>query len=507
MTFLVLVTLFLPYAKADQLSQEFVEPVKNWSFEEVSGPPCALEDWSTNNGGWQYRRTDINGDGVVNILDLKKVKLAYSGYIDEPRADVNCNGVVDILDVKKVELAMSGYIEVDDNRIHGSYSWYTSGGGDYLMWQWLDVDVVSASKDKGATFSFWFYPESVAEDGSQNNARAEIYYEYDGGSDTINGVWVAPTELNWWNAYVIASLPLTTTAIKVIIHGTPDFKAYIDSVSLSITNHQSTSTDMGNLGVGVNIYEWHTVEGVTYDGVVHFVASAYVEPTEVGPYLGNPCKVIMLELKVELLPNDGESTQQQGQLHVTLCTQQNNEGVEVPPVGPQNLETVTAEPAASLITYATGLAIGIGIGTLTMGAGCAISAIVIKTFLSGTSSSIVGAVIKHSLKQDVYVPDDACAEGGTDYFTLAQWWYPSVPVLTPPDAPEPQEKFIESAGGQHELIWVFDSDTADSFQIRVTATATFGELFEDYMSYPPNKAWMLIFPMTESVSTTVTIVP
>jgi len=53
---------------------------------------------------------DVNGDGKVDIGDVKKVKLAYSGVIEEPRADLNGDGVVDIGDVKKIKLIYSGII-------------------------------------------------------------------------------------------------------------------------------------------------------------------------------------------------------------------------------------------------------------------------------------------------------------------------------------------------------------------------------------------------------------
>jgi len=78
-------------------------------------PAIALASMIT--GGvltWLYARSlalgDVNRDGEVNILDVKKVKLAYSGLIEEPRADLDDNGVVNILDVKKVKLIYSGIL-------------------------------------------------------------------------------------------------------------------------------------------------------------------------------------------------------------------------------------------------------------------------------------------------------------------------------------------------------------------------------------------------------------
>jgi len=53
---------------------------------------------------------DVDGDGECNVLDVKLVKLAYSGIMDEPNADLDGNGVINILDVKKVKLIYSGVL-------------------------------------------------------------------------------------------------------------------------------------------------------------------------------------------------------------------------------------------------------------------------------------------------------------------------------------------------------------------------------------------------------------
>jgi len=55
-------------------------------------------------------RGDMDGNGIINILDVKKVKLVYSGFIEEPLADIDGSGVVDILDVKKIKLIYSGLL-------------------------------------------------------------------------------------------------------------------------------------------------------------------------------------------------------------------------------------------------------------------------------------------------------------------------------------------------------------------------------------------------------------
>jgi len=58
----------------------------------------------------------VNGDGIVNILDLKLVKLAYSGFkppeliIPPLNADLDDNGVINILDLKLEKLIYSGIL-------------------------------------------------------------------------------------------------------------------------------------------------------------------------------------------------------------------------------------------------------------------------------------------------------------------------------------------------------------------------------------------------------------
>ena len=249
MAVLISVTLFLPCVKADiQLSQEFVEPVKNWSFEEIGNSVCECPPWTSNNGGWRDPRSDVNGDGKVTSSDILYLQIVVTKIVkgiltheealaQYPQCDVTGNGKINTSDILQVQIDVTKMAKglYTIHRLDGKYSWYTNGGGDYEMWQWLDSDAIEATAGQTVVFSFWFYPESVALDGSQNTARAEIYYEYSGGSNTVYGVWIGPTELNWWNVYVTADLPSTTTAVKVIINGKPDFKVWIDLAQLTTT--------------------------------------------------------------------------------------------------------------------------------------------------------------------------------------------------------------------------------------------------------------------------------
>jgi len=54
---------------------------------------------------------DVDGNGAINILDLKKVKLALSLLIVEPFADLDGDCDADILDLKKDKLLLSGLLD------------------------------------------------------------------------------------------------------------------------------------------------------------------------------------------------------------------------------------------------------------------------------------------------------------------------------------------------------------------------------------------------------------
>lgn len=54
-------------------------------------------------GGSDSLPGDIDGDGKISILDLKRVKLALAGLIAEPEADLDGDGLVTILDLKKLQ--------------------------------------------------------------------------------------------------------------------------------------------------------------------------------------------------------------------------------------------------------------------------------------------------------------------------------------------------------------------------------------------------------------------
>lgn len=172
----------------------------------------------------------MDSDGEVTILDVGTVSNAYASGVYYPECDVDCDGNITILDVGTVCscYASEKKMGVDAFCLDGDHSWYTSGGGDYTMWQYLDSEAVENLKGKQVMFKFWFRPES---NSSETYARAEINYT-DPDQQWAQGDLVNATKTEWYSANVTVILPDTTTSIKVIIHGWPDFKAYIDCAYL-----------------------------------------------------------------------------------------------------------------------------------------------------------------------------------------------------------------------------------------------------------------------------------
>lgn len=117
----------------------------------------------------------------------------------------------------------------------GIYSWYTSGGGNYTISQWLCDHDANAMKGHEIMFRFWFKPETAVANGSKNYARTEIHYVLnDGTQQNKTGNWTYPTQITWYNPSIWVTIPADTIAIKLIIHGEPDFKAWIDSTFMIV---------------------------------------------------------------------------------------------------------------------------------------------------------------------------------------------------------------------------------------------------------------------------------
>jgi hypothetical protein len=265
---------------------------------------------------------------------------------------------------------------------------------------------------------------------------------------TVYGEWVCPAESGWFHAYVTASLPSTTTLLRVIIHGNPDFRAYIDAASLSIHDATSHSTNYGNFALGVSVYDWY----VQYPniGYARLIPTLYAEGKS-GYY------VHWTQIKVELLPNDGSSTSQTGTLSAVYVVQSNNQGYDVDPAADAKVEAQNFETAAMAVRVGTSIVVGIGLVVLTGGAGAAGLPAVLRVIGGTAGSTFISSSVIAYMQQFKTNADDPYAAGGlkgnpSDYSIHAIWQYR--------DHIKEYEKgwFVSDASASYCLNWQFNKD-------------------------------------------------
>lgn len=324
----MLMLMLLPPVGADITQiSKFFDPIKNASFED------ATPQWETNNGG--YRELTTCPDG--------------------------------------------------------SYAWYTSGGGEYQMWQWLDSEALYDIKGKRVSFSFWFKPDSLTEDFS---ARAGIYYEqyYNGEKEqsTVWGDWVFPDTSDWYNTHVEDIISGEATDVKVLIHGQTDFKAWIDLASLCIYTTRSEYVDWPNQEATVTVsatmfqlYEKSPKPPSGFpDCIAYLAVGMGVERHNKPDKVGSVC-VRGIELDVKLLT--------EGHLNIYYCEQSNEHNLEIDPEKQEELQ--------NQVLMAGGIALSAGIAAFTYYLPVAA---MYKPFISVTSGTI-GKLILQSFASDPHI--------------------------------------------------------------------------------------------------------
>jgi subtilisin family serine protease len=221
----------------------------NPSFEErlYYASVYNVSYWWSNNEGWRNVRCDLGGpinytptwgafDGIVDSFDLSLFIDAYgkNPYGDKYRwyADFNGDGKIDGDDLS---IFIVSYQNDNPPQFKdGLYSWYTSGGGDYNISQWLCDHDVNAMKSCNVTFTFWFKPKTIVNFSS--NARAEINCILANGTEIgFISLTTVPTEVKWYSASITTTIPTTTIAIKIIIYGGPNFRAWVDKTFITAT--------------------------------------------------------------------------------------------------------------------------------------------------------------------------------------------------------------------------------------------------------------------------------
>lgn len=479
MTVLISVTLFPSYVKADvQQTSEFVEPVKNWSFEEIGLSVCECPPWTSNYGGWRALRSDVNEDGKVNSADAILIGQAlFTEPVDpkyNPNADLNGDHRIRSNDLIIWGQDLYKEMGVDAFCLDGDHSWYTNGEGDYYMYQELDSDTINAVKGKQVAFSFWFLPEYAASDGSQNYARAGIHYlsyGYPYANSWIYGDWVHPNEMKWHTASVTAGIPDYADYVEVVIQGTsdgtPDFKAWIDYTSLSAYSSDWKSFDNdfwwveGTVTVSANIFQLYEItpeppewapDCKAYLSVAVGVERHHTEPPP--GYDESPVCIRGVELNVKLLTD--------GYLHIYYCEQSNDRDVEVDPEKQEEFQNQV------LLAAGTTISAGIGVATFFLPVAAPLKPVISVT------SGFFGTLILQRFASDSLIE----SANGVGEYVRERWMYGYL---------------LHYADGSYGLtLEFFKGNTA---QIEVTAKVYWG------IGYPLNTQ-----PFAETeVSTIVTV--
>ena len=386
------------------------------------------------------------------------------------------------------EPSHGAWISLDEGvYMHGRRSWHVSGPPNHeiTIEQALRQEVVEyvrqrrEEQNRGVCFSFWYKPDGVIESGDnkgeKNKARAEILY-YDGSWHVVpenesEGIIKPDNASKWWHAQVYAELPPTTTQVKVRIRGYPydseGFKAWIDLALLSVYYYATNTSSYGNATLTTSIYYSNVIQHPEFDGFVSLgfgVAARAADGYSVAK---------LKDLTVELLPNNGTATTQQGRLIILYLTQENSKNITINEL-PLTFTTIGFDVAGflvGLIPTATGIV-------------CAVLAEkVTGTLLIKTGVKIIITAIKSvDLIENPY--SHPFAHGDTSYKVWETLDY-SGHLISSDDR-------IEYASAQYYFDWRFRTSSDDVFAIRVSAVVEWYQFDEGKPEDPTDDKWVYV---------------
>jgi len=506
----MLMLMLLPPMRADiTQSNEFVEPIKNWSFEErhVGSPGVyGAPHWEQGiNVGYRELRGDANGDGVVDENDMENMTRSelFSlvtlldvewSYASPERRDqlMEMYHACDLLwpsaptTLTEYDWTMdfdgNGVVDSDDlsifsqdwgktaTRLDGKYSWFVKATDfHYGIGQVLDDVTRDAVIGKRISFSFWL----KRFDASCGYVCAVIDYEYDGNLGEEMSEYFTPPDDNWYNVHVEASLPWTTTAISVLIETGVEFKAWIDLASLGIVTSAQITDSKGNLAVSAMLYQWKIRDDVPSDypkGEAFLSVGLFADSN-----IYNNWAIRSIELKIEILEGSGAPSMEDA-LHIWECGQANDWGYEVDPEEVEEFQNQLLWTGE----IAVGVIVGTTIGIVTM------EYPVWGLFIGAVSGGIIDFTFAH-IASDPNVRDGSGIGGNV----LERWPYPVGPLSSP--------DFVSDATGHYRFDWRFFTEHASSFKIRVTAKVEWGFIAYSY------GMWNLPYAGTLETYTEITI--
>jgi len=301
--------------------------------------------------------------------------------------------------------------------MHGKHSWKVEGSSNQnaSIAQLLSSEVVEYIRRKpGVCFSFSYKPDGFDQStGERNKARAEIQY-YNGSWHTIYGGTAKPVNDRWIMTQANGPLPATTTQVKVLIRGYAyngqAFKAWIDGASLSVYYSKTDDSEYGKVTFATNIFHSAAMQIPEFDGFVS--GGIGVTANASGSY-----KIYSVEVKIELLPNDGSSTTQVGRIFTLYSGESNDQNQTM---GSGIMENENSGLAAALTA--------IQIGSYALGTAILIFQPV-GSFWYATQWVLVAvdggtlAYDVHRTMASAYFDHDCAAEGQTDYYSKDEWKY------------------------------------------------------------------------------------
>jgi hypothetical protein len=273
------------------------------------------------------------------------------------------------------------------------------------------------------------------------------------------GYWIAPTCYDWHICEVTVDLPSTTTSVMVLIHGRGDFQAYVDNAMLTIIDIKTVTTDKGTLAISYNIISWNQEPG-TYGSTVRAIVSLAAYPNA-------SYKIYSMKLQT------GQNNQD-AKLHIDYAAQENDIGLDVDPAAVEKERYFLCSAVGWTLGIVAGGAVGFFVTTV-LGpyAGTEAGAFVVKVFAAGGAEAGTTGLVEFLFQN--FAVDPVNTDGGVGYPNAAVWeeW----PYPVGPYRDDQNGAFVSVASANYELIWQFNKDYANTFQITTAAWVHWGQVY------------------------------
>ena len=444
---IVTISLFvvIPVHATITMTDQFYDPLGSTdssSFEHVGSSVLESPGWTVT-GGMRFLATDLDGNGKCDDNDLSMFLASYGqsgGY------DFDGNGISDELDLSII----SKTLDKSKHVLHGYYSWYTGGPGDWYMTRNIETHCIPALVGSYFVFGFWYCCDTMyAVNGS---CRAEVTM-YDGGSPyTFEGVWTVPVTNNWTAVYVRCFSWTSVQSVQVKIH-LWNIKAFIDCATVSKLEYDKNEGAYGSLSVGINIFSYRQDPGMTLDGIVRAIPTLYAEAA-------SGYNIKWIELKVTYIFHNGVYN-----LNIPYCAQGNDRRYQVDPAAQEQTENDRLFVAGLIIPIVVTSVLTFGVADVFEAALGGTMSVISRYAISTTFGAALRFVLPHFASD----PDHPTANGGNLGDTVWEHW--GYKTLSYNGAFE----FVNSANAAYDLDWTFDTDTSDWFGIIIEASVCFAE--------------------------------